>query len=1410
MKKTLLLSTCLLLASFVHSQSWRNQADSLVINHIFADKVSHVDIFAFPEMLSITDTVLLADGSILQVPYSSCYGYFVDNQPFANWSHPCKYCFVDASLNHSMVSRDMPPKANDLVDVSLCPRSMPNPRPVAGDTTFIRDYKSADTEHKWAVLICGNGSETRFWFDLASVYTVLANVYGYQEAQEGESWNGFVNRRIIATAPIDIKTLFILDNNNTSSALNETNPDGVGDFFNWSDVHEYAIHSYQNIRNIFSCFAGDDYCLQNYESEGLRKLTQEDQLFVYITGHGSTQRIGDDTTSFFYVQEGQGNNYYNCPKIYDDTLVSWLRDIDCSQITLVMQNCYSGGFIEKFLDDISNPDCLCKNRIGQSAASINGVSYAENYSVYVESNPVMGAEPLANEYTYYWTSAALGYYPFYKTKDYNGGVVIDKGPWTPSGRIVGNGHMNWNDYFGQYEEAPSHVQYDVNPDTDGDGVLSFYELFEFADKLDSWSRHGYYFPNHNDTTSEIFYPVFTPEHPQQRYESSFTQEAATLSGYEGQIDSIANSGTAMQPYRLCGDIWVSPDSELTMWDTIQAPRDVKVYIKPSGKLIMDGGTLTNLPESGSPMWQGVQVWGNAAKHQKAEQGRYWQGYLQLKNGATIENAITGIDVWKPGDETSTGGIVRAYDASFINNNTAVSFYPYENREESAYQPGTFVIHNNVSSFRNCLFTIDKDYIGPTLFERHVNLYRVRGVDFLGCDFSFHDNNYSWDWPIGLHAYDAGFRINSMCTSQMSPCPTYDRSSFYGFYKAVAVVSDGTVGLRPFTVKDTDFSGNGFGVFTVRSNFATVLNSSFSISHDSIPCAAGIFMEGTPHFTIEQDTITTVTPCPYMNYGIVIKDSRSQNLIYKNVLRNLYCANLSVGRNNVFNYRSDWNGPKTTVMGLEYRCNSNTNNVCDFYVLGDSEINGAGIQKVQGTVNQPANNTFTQGNYFNFMNHANYDINYYYDINVSNSNPSSVLKVNKIQTTDTIGCLTHYGQGGSSSSDTLAPVLSRGQRIQRENDYYNAYTAYHAMKALYESRIDGGDTEAELNDIQSATPSDLWDLRAQLLGHSPYLSYGVLTSTADRDDVFPQSVLFEILSSNPDELRNDTLIGYLQNMDHPLPDYMIGLLQQVASGVTARTAMEAQMAQYSQEYKLAAGDVVRSIANDSVIDKNALIAWLGSIEDIASDYEIISLYIEDGDFTSAMALANMMPTLYNMTGDDLTEHGDFMTMLNLYRGLHVDRRSTMQLDSTERAVVEHMADYGTGMPQAMAKTIMMEAYGYRYDDCPSGVDLVTLNRGMEPSFLEFSDSDMDRAMGLMVSVSPNPARTWVAVDYTLPIGADKAQMRIADIHGRTVSTYDLKGSESQRVLDLRDMVPGVYTYTVFCRKLSQTGKLVIVK
>lgn len=872
------------------------------------------------------------------------------------------------------------------------------------------------------------------------------------------------------------------------------------------------------------------------------------------------------------------------------------------------------------------------------------------------------------------------------------------------------------------------------------------------------------------------------------------------------ISITTNTAWSTGNYLLQSDAEVEPNATLTITATVFCSPDAKIIVKPNGRLRIVGGHLKGICED--EQWQGIQVWGNFDKHQMVENGQYYQGYVELCDSAMIENAIIGIDVWKPNDYATTGGIVNAENAYFINNAMAVYFHPYENQYENPNQNGTIVVKDNVSRFKNCEFIVNDNYLGPEFFEKHVSLYGVRGVKFSGCNFVFQDNRFSSIWPTGIHAYDAGFSLTGACNSNnhFYPCQVLDNSTFDGFYKAVVSINDGSVGVRSVTVKNTDFTNNNFGIYAFKSGFATILNSNFSIG-DSLQCAAGIIAENTPNFIIEQDTFNLADQTPYYDYGVVIKNSKSQNLVYKNVFNGLYCANLSIGRNNTYILPRNSVADKPRILGLEYCCNENTNNYCDFYVLGGNNIYKLGIQTNQGTTNEPANNTFSAGSSLQFMNYGNYGINYFHNGH-PNGTPSFTAGVTLIPTADSIGCPSHYGNDGISYYDTLTPVLSDIQRLQREADYYEAYTIYNAIKALYGERLNGGDTEAEIADIRAALPSDMWELRSQLLGHSPYLTNEVLTATADRIDIFPQSVLFEILSSNPDELKNDTLISYLQNMDPPLPDYMISMLRQISNGITARTVMESQMAKYCQKFRQAAGDIIRSILSDTLIDKTALVGWLGNMEDLESDREIISIYLEDGDFTHAFALANMLPTLYGLTDENLTDHNNYMSMLELYYRLYHEGSNTMKLDETDRAAVEYFADNSTGTAQAMAQAIMMGAYGYHYDDCPSGMELSGIgNRNMNMSF---SDVDKNKALGLTVGTSPNPANTWVTVDYTLPMGANKAQLKLANVYGIVVATYDLMGEEGQKVLDLRSLVSGVYTYTVYCGKLSQSGKLVIVK
>ena len=82
--------------------------------------------------------------------------------------------------------------------------------------------------------------------------------------------------------------------------------------------------------------------------------------------------------------------------------------------------------------------------------------------------------------------------------------------------------------------------------------------------------------------------------------------------------------------------------------------------------------------------------------------------------------------------------------------------------------------------------------------------------------------------------------------------------------------------------------------------------------------------------------------------------------------------------------------------------------------------------------------------------------------------------------------------------------------------------------------------------------------------------------------------------------------------------------------------------------------------------------------------------------------------------------------------------------------------------------------------------------------------------LQMNVHPNPATTWVAIEYTLPNGNAKAELSIFNAMGVKVKQVELDGNQGQKVLDLREFANGVYTITILCGEYYQTEKLVVTK
>ena len=817
--------------------------------------------------------------------------------------------------------------------------------------------------------------------------------------------------------------------------------------------------------------------------------------------------------------------------------------------------------------------------------------------------------------------------------------------------------------------------------------------------------------------------------------------------------------------------------------------NAKTVIKPGGSLVINGGVMTN--SASDKKWQGIEVWGNDNEHQYIINGKRQQGYLELKNGATIENAVCAVELWNPGNYTSEGGVIHADNAVFRNNAKAVHAINYTN-----FNPinGNEIPYN--AYFRNCTFVIDYNYIGEELFYKHVDLDRVNGIKFTGCSFSAdREVPQVTKWTSGIAAYNAGFMVDSYCNSNYLPCPEEDvvHSSFLGFTSGILSTNDGST-VRTFTVRDSEFRDNEKGIYAENTGYATIVDNDFVVGTNA-DCSFGIYMDGTTEFCIEENNFYGNEQINNDTYGILIRNSgANNNNIYKNRFHNLTCGNLSMGNNGKPIVAS---GSKQK--GLVYLCNTNEGNINDICVIRDETAIANGIADYQGSYLEAAGNTFSASQY-QFYNGGDDIINYCYYNNDPQQQPTNLKwhRVLTISTSNKNSCASHYG-GDIRVSKNLEEINSL------QNEYEISLAAFNELNNIYTSRIDGGNTQAEVLDINTATASDAMRLRSELLGLSPYLSQEVLTTASRRDDVFSSSVLFEILSANPDELKKDTLISYLENKNNPMPQYMTELLREMANGTTARTALESQMAKSEREYLLAAGDIVRSNLNSEESDNEELRLWLANMNDMDSDRLAVASYIQEGDFVNAIALAETLPNVYGLQGKELEEHNDYMSLIRLYEILDESSRTILELTEYETAMIEEIAENGNGKSQMIAYSILTQndvTIASRVT-CPT---LPSSNENSNRGSVSIQ-SNIAEAMGLNVNLAPNPTSAWSEVEYTLPADYSKAEIVITNTLGINVIKEELSGSCGRMTLNLEKLPSGVYTYFVRCGENVRTGKLI---
>lgn len=512
MKKNLILLflickcvTCL------YSQIDIFKADDIVINIISLGSVDSISVFRKTNTLSESDTILLFDGNMITSPYDSCYVYFIDDQPLRNWGHQCRYIFLDInSGDYTITNANTYPDNihKDYNMVSLMHFPAGSYVDIIDTISKISITQAEIDSSQYAVFINGCNDRYRFWADMSNVYNTLVNIYGFPKNHIYVHSRGFNN---IHEAPtLNINHPYSLDEN----------PDSE---INFSDEKEIIHSTFNELAGITDTIAD------------IPRLSQKDKLFIFVTDHGNTFN-GNSYINISY-HEGGDQTF----KLFDYEFADWLRPINCGQMTILMQQCYSGGFVDDLMD---MTNVMCKNRVIHTATDATHLSYSEFHITAYK--PIPDSYRM-DEFTFFWCAAASGYY------------ASPVKPWMALGVT---GQFDFSTYF--YDSGhPT----DYSPDINQDGTIQLNEIFAYADNFDSHSPNGY------SLTAGTEYPMAA-------YSSTFSEKLGTIDGCAGIIDENIST-SELSVYHLSGDIQIGSNSTFTAYRS-------RFYNKANYKIIING------------------------------------------------------------------------------------------------------------------------------------------------------------------------------------------------------------------------------------------------------------------------------------------------------------------------------------------------------------------------------------------------------------------------------------------------------------------------------------------------------------------------------------------------------------------------------------------------------------------------------------------------------------------------------------------------------------------------------------------------------------------------------------------------------------------------------------------------------
>jgi hypothetical protein len=842
---------------------------------------------------------------------------------------------------------------------------------------------------------------------------------------------------------------------------------------------------------------------------------------------------------------------------------------------------------------------------------------------------------------------------------------------------------------------------------------------------------------------------------------------------------ISQSETWSSDVYLYSDLVIANGATLTIEGRVLVPEGATITVEQGCDLVVDGGEVTSLCGG---LWSGIYVAGDP----NGQGIGSVHGQVSLMNGAIVSNAESALnnstlDGTGSIDPSTSGGVLFASDAQFINNKRDVLMIDYLN-ENSQGDP-----IRDESFFRNCDFETNDEYVGSVL-GNSCFLFDVEGVRFSACDFEDARTSLEpWQRRSGIIINSASATIDEYCSLGTYPPPVSCAgglpSTFINMKNGISLLGAGHP-LFNTSIRNSAFEGCWRGVYSNGSIDSEIWRNKFSVTPHLNPplpdeSPVGVYVdEGTENFDVQENEFypfegATERPAG-RSAGLLTRTYHGlPEVVYNNEFSYLWIGEGAIEVNR------DGNG-----QGVLFKCNTHTRNRYDILVHpGIPAVPGAGVRADQGIVSPNpldwANNQFLlppSGSQKYIVNYAQ-QFKYRYEDQALLEDPTGDTNIPNDLEPQNIG-------GDPHSFEEKCPALIQDEQIGLGMMMVSSGSdGIESSESVLETLVDDGNTEMQKSEVQSVQSSNAWEVYLSLLSESGLLSEVVLKEIASKEVGFSLAMLRDILKENPLSAKDDSIDEILDNRMNQLPEYMRVQIKSSKYQISEIEALRSELNQYRASQYKGLDIVIRETKADSlsVITLDSLVSSLELMKDWRS-------WIRGVEILDKVAVGELndgkLNVMLSKLEQESVENEEIQMYLNLRDQLIDWRNQQVNVLALEDIHINTLLHYieKPGRASSQAKAILSLNNAWTYYSPVFDPELEARRLGVEQELIEPSKGTLD--------VFPNPAKDYVTVSYQVYEDSELS-IRLVDELGRVMFGPMRLSSKEDMVVVPLNVNTGVY-------------------